>query len=504
MTTSTRTTPDTQGFGRLAAALAPPSGAGARLETRLAALTLAIRWITIVAGIVIGLAKPPTQHLFVAAAGLIAVAVVQTARGLRGAALQRAKTSSVIELVVAVGAIAITGGIKSPFILTPVTGLLLAGYVWGRRATIGTAVAGAIAAAATIVIQVVDSVDRAQSSQIALVFLLCGALGAFTRNLVVEMETQRAAAIDQAAQMATANDLLISLHRLAQTLPASFDLGEVVESIRQRLRALFPFTALVVLVPDDDGAIWRTELTEGVRHRGPVRRVRAAQTAAPRHANPRPGGRRRPVGPRRRRRLRGLRPQRPLHRHCGRGEPSSAWSRSSTNRPTCTAPPNSELLESLSSVLALSLDNARWFGRLHTLGAEAERGRIARELHDRVAQSLAYVTFELERLSVVPGDKGQELENLHSVVRDIMQELRETIYQLRASVTEEHQLSDVAPRLPRAFPTANRHQDRVAGVLAAPPPVSGRAGTVADRAGSAGQRRTAFRCFPRARLLGRR
>ena len=112
--------------------------------------------------------------------------------------------------------------------------------------------------------------------------LLCGALGAFTRNLVVEIEAQRAAAIDQATQMATANDLLVSLHALAQTLPASFDLGEVVESIRQRVRALFPYTALVVLVPDDAGAGWRAELAEGVRVAAAPRRTRAAAAAPPR------------------------------------------------------------------------------------------------------------------------------------------------------------------------------------------------------------------------------
>jgi signal transduction histidine kinase len=95
-------------------------------------------------------------------------------------------------------------------------------------------------------------------------------------------------------------------------------------------------------------------------------------------------------------------------------------------------------------VLALSLDNARWFGRLHTLGAEAERSRIARELHDRIAQSLAYVTFELERLQDLPGEKHDEIDNLHDVVRDIMQELRATIYQLRANVSEDNELTTVA------------------------------------------------------------
>ena len=69
-------------------------------------------------------------------------------------------------------------------------------------------------------------------------------------------------------------------------------------------------------------------------------------------------------------------------------------------------------MESLSSLLALSIDNARWFARLRTLGAEAERARIARELHDRVAQSLAYVAFELERMQSLPGDKDGEISEL--------------------------------------------------------------------------------------------
>ena len=72
--------------------------------------------------------------------------------------------------------------------------------------------------------QTFDVTDQRAAGQIAVVFLLCGALGAFTRNLISEIESHQAAAIDQAAEMATANELLVSLHALAQTLPASFDL----------------------------------------------------------------------------------------------------------------------------------------------------------------------------------------------------------------------------------------------------------------------------------------
>ena len=65
--------------------------------------------------------------------------------------------------------------------------------------------------------------------------------------------------------MATANELLVSLHALAQTLPASFDLREVVDSTRERLRSLVRFSALVVLVRDDAQSVWTVELAEGVR-----------------------------------------------------------------------------------------------------------------------------------------------------------------------------------------------------------------------------------------------
>ena len=124
--------------------------------------------------------------------------------------------------------------------------------------------------------------------------------------------------------------------------------------------------------------------------------------------------------------------------------------------PEVYGPEQQDLLESLSSLLALSIDNARWFGRLRTLGAEAERARIARELHDRVAQSLAYVAFELERMQVIPGDKVGEIADLRVVVRDIVRELRETIYQLRANVSEVDDIEMVAGGYLEAVRRADR------------------------------------------------
>ena len=431
-----------EGFGRLAAALASSDEAAPRIEDRLVRLTITTRWVTILAGVLFGILRHTSGHFAVVSIALLAFAAVQS--------FQRTQTPStslrllvVLELVLTVMASTATGGIASPFVLTPVTGLLLAGYVWGRRATVGTAIAGVIAAIATITMQSVDITDRRAAGQIAVVFLLCGALGAFTRNLIGEIESHRAAARDQAAEMATANELLVSLHALAQTLPSSFDLKEVVESMRGRLRSVVRFTALVVLVRDDAQSVWTVELAEGVRlpsHMSdadlPQPLQRALTSSRPvlihdRLLHPDDGG------------FAALARSGMYTALSARGAVVGMIALEDV-APEVYGREQQDILESLSSLLALSIDNARWFGRLRTLGAEAERARIARELHDRVAQSLAYVAFELERMHGIPGEKDAEISELRVVVRDIVRELRETIYQLRSNVSESEDIVMVA------------------------------------------------------------
>ena len=407
-------------------------------------LAVATRWLTVGTGMLFGLFHDPDQRFLVAGTALVAWAALQTIHEIQPTKEPlRVQILVVVELVLTVSAATFTGGLQSPFVLTPITGLLLAGYVWGRRATLGTAIAGVIGAAAAITIQRADPVDQRSAQLIAVVFLLCGALGAFTRNLVADMELHRAQAIDQAAQMVTANDLLMSLHSLAQTLPASFDLGEVVDSIRLRLRSLLEFTTLVVLVRDNAESAWNVELAEGVRLASrldddelPPSVIRVLDATKPIVVTDHLAQ----VGQTGFAALAHSGLYVPLRT---RGALVGIVALEDT--PTgAYGPEQAALLSNISSVLALSIDNARWFRRLRILGAEAERARIARELHDRIAQSLAYVTFELERLQQLEGEKHDELGSLHTVVRDIVRDLRETIYQLRANVSENTDLVSVA------------------------------------------------------------
>jgi signal transduction histidine kinase len=441
-----------EGIGRLAAALASSDAAAPRIENRLVRLTVTTRWVTILAGIIFGFLRDQSDHFALVSIALVVFAGIQTIYQLQPNSSPRLRVLVLFELALTVAACAVTGGLASPFVLTPVTGFLLAGYVWGRRALVGTIVSGVMAVLATLTMQIIDASDTGAAGQIAVVFLLCGALGAFTRNLITDIERHREAALDQAADLATANELLVSLHGLAQTLPASFDLREVVDSTRTRLRSLFRFSALVVLVRDDAQSVWTIELAEGVRlpsymgdHDLPQPLQRALTTAHPViiedrlvHPEPDEGG------------FAALARSGLYTALRARGALVGLIALEDVV-PDAYGGEQRDMIESLSSLLALSIDNARWFARLRTLGAEAERARIARELHDRVAQSLAYVAFELERMHTLPGDRDAEIVELHDVVRGIVRELRETIYQLRSSVTEEDDIVKVAGRYLERF-----------------------------------------------------
>ena len=165
---------------------------------------------------------------------------------------------------------------------------------------------------------------------------------------------------------------------------------------------------------------------------------------------------------------------------------------------------DAELFARIASSLALAVDNARWFGRLRTLGAEAERARIARDLHDRTAQSLAYIGFELDRL-VEPLQPTPRCPSCTGSCARSSCELRETLYQLRTTVTEEEGF------VPLAEPYLKRWSDRTgidahfeADTSGSSPAAASGAGAVAHLPRSAHERRAACRCVVRARHLGLR
>ncbi|MFM8236343.1 MAG: sensor histidine kinase [Actinomycetota bacterium] len=410
-----------------------------RLETNLSYMVLAARVTLVMSGILLGVLDTRDATFRTVAVVLIVWTLIASALQIRMPGGRGLRAVILVEPIITIGAVAATGGFGSEFTLLPAISLILVGYFVSRRPFVALVVVGISSVAITSWFQILDTQSGNADIQFAFLYLLCGAFGTLARRLVGELDAKQAEVSDQAGQMSAVNDLLVSLHGLVQTLPAALDSGEAVTSIRDRLRGRFRFHGLVILVPAEAGSGWRCELAEGLNV---ARRLTDDQLpAAARHA------------------LATASVVTVTDRLAG-DEPEgfSALCRSGIYAPLTTRgtisgllalehdPPGvygaveAEFLDSFSSVFALTLDNARWFARLRALGAEAERSRIARELHDRIAQSLAYIAFELERLESLPGDKQAELSDLREVVRSVVGELRETIYQLRTSVTEDGDL----------------------------------------------------------------
>ncbi len=406
-------------------------------------LVTLLRWLSLLVGIALipTTSDPTSPALIVATLALLANTIFRTIRPLRlQPANWRAEGMLLLDLALAVFMITLTGDWASPFLLTPVPTVILAAYGWGYREGLATAaVTGATLALADALSGV--SEDTLRTGVLASVVVLLAALvGGFTRQLWLESERRQQATLDQVTRMAVANDLLHALHDIVQTLPSSLDLSEVVTSGRESFRELVDSTVAVVLVPDDTSDTWHVELSEGVRIPTTiapaelpdvlVQALRSKTVVRFDDLTPATGAAfgeatRSALGTalRAHDRIVGL----VMIEH----EVENAYTDE-----------DASMISGLASSLALAVDNARWFSRLRTLGAEAERARIARDLHDNVAQSLAYVGFELDRLATVHDDP--ELSDLYAVVRGVVAELRETLYQLRVTVGQTQDLVDVA------------------------------------------------------------
>jgi len=106
----------------------------------------------------------------------------------------------------------------------------------------------------------------------------------------------------------------------------------------------------------------------------------------------------------------------------------------------------------------------------------AERNRLAREIHDTLAQGLAAISMQLE-LAKTEGEKdraaaGDHLEIAHRLVRESLAEARASIWNMRSQVLETHDLPGALEKILRqlAAGTPVESTFRVTGERAHLPP----------------------------------
>lgn len=349
------------------------------------------------------------------------------------------------EIALHVAAVVSTGFWDSPFVFSLITAIVVAGFArgfgFGLRISIGASLAVSLSEA-------LSAGYSSQESRLAVqwsaVMLLVGVVAGYSRRISGEADHQHSLALNRLDKLSDANALLFSLHRVAQTLPASLDLGDVLDTTISRLRGLIDFDSVAILVFDDTDASWQV-----VRREGSTLPARLGPTELPAPLMKSMADNRmidipdlsRPNGP-------GISPTSSSGIYTvlsARGSVIGLLAVES-RRPAAFNRRDTELLNGFVEPAALAIDNARWFGRLRTVGADEERTRIARDLHDNIGQSLAYMAFELDRI-VGRVDKGEEIGNslgqLRDDLRGVIGEVRDTLYDIRTDVSDGLEIGDV-------------------------------------------------------------
>lgn len=125
-----------------------------------------------------------------------------------------------------------------------------------------------------------------------------------------------------------------------------------------------------------------------------------------------------------------------------------------------------EALSSLANQAAIALENDRLQGRLRELAVVTERERIAREMHDGLAQVLGYVNTKSQAVETllasgrVPEARGQ-LAELAAAARSVYVDVREAILGLRSPIRPEVGLVGAIEEYAARFAEASKLVARV-------------------------------------------
>ncbi len=117
--------------------------------------------------------------------------------------------------------------------------------------------------------------------------------------------------------------------------------------------------------------------------------------------------------------------------------------------PNHFAPASLPFLSLLAGQVSLAVHNARAYLQSEELAIAEERARIAREIHDGVAQMLAFTALKLDlvtRLSSQPQKAATELDKAKRTIRETIKEVRRSIFALRPVDLERYGFTETLRR----------------------------------------------------------
>ncbi len=112
------------------------------------------------------------------------------------------------------------------------------------------------------------------------------------------------------------------------------------------------------------------------------------------------------------------------------------------------SPEDLQLLYTVGDLLSIAVERARLYARSTQLGAVEERNRLAREIHDTLAQGLTATTLQLESAEAIldagskPEHAREPLRRALSLTQSNLEEARRSVLDLRAAPLEGRSLSE--------------------------------------------------------------
>jgi signal transduction histidine kinase len=354
-----------------------------------------------------------------------------------------AATSIVTELSVAIVAVCLTGYWQSPLAFMLLPSILVGAFSQGGPLVVGYGtVTSLIVSFLELRYHPASTQENwRQSWQWSIQIVAFAIVAGLARKVVHDALVRQTSAVESMAQLTSANGLLFALHKVAQSLPSSLDLEDVAMSTIANARELFPSDAITILLRDETIGTWEVLRAEGVRlpvtldpAELPTALTLASRSTGPVRLCDLPDEQRQTL-------LRGA--QSGLYVPLRARQSSAGILAIERMEPGADTTQLAELLRRFAEPASIAIDNARWFGRIRRVAADEERVRIARDLHDRIGQSLAYVGFELDRLGKHPeaAPLEGELSRLRGDVRRVISEVRETLYDIRTDVNVDRDAS---------------------------------------------------------------
>lgn len=348
----------------------------------------------------------------------------------------------VVEQALFTALVMLTGAWTSPLALCLIPSAMIAGFA------AGSVFAAQLAASTILLVSAQFLAENAMRRSLNDVIVWTALIGTvvFTSGLAqragVDAARQRDAANVRVSRLAEANSLLFALQRVAQSMPASLDLDDVVDSTLKRVSSLVPADSLVLyLVNDTDRQL------EVFRAIGSASVPTLSLDRLPASIQPAVES-----------------PRTVREPHLADGSALTADGASGVytalrargnllgflaiecSHPDAHTQQHSEIVHGLAESFGIAIDNARLFRQIRAASVNEERARIARDLHDHIGSSLAFLGFEVDRAQALAarGDSVNEtLAELRGHITGVINEIRETLHDLRTDVTDDRDLPRV-------------------------------------------------------------